>query len=147
MSEINVEEIMEQIRQEIKEKGLEYEILRFEELYADNKNTLLGEHAEPFDLMILLGNVSDMNYYYLYSVNRDVGGNTISRLIKKSIRKLVRFYVQPLILDQMNFNTAAVRAMNSLRNYIVENEGMQIRLNEMAEKIEHLENKLGKIQE
>lgn len=147
MSEINIEEIMDQIRKEISEKGLDHELLRFEEVKNKDNSFLNISNAEPFDLMLFLGNANDMNCYYLFDVNREMDGGILSKLIKKTIRRIVRFYVQPLILDQMSFNTATVRTMNSVRNYILENEILKVKIQEMDERIVALENKSGVIKE
>lgn len=147
MSEINIEEIMNQIRREISEKGLDHELLRFEEVKNEDNSFLNISNAEPFDLMLFLGNANDMNCYYLFDVNREMDGGILSKLIKKTIRRIVRFYVQPLILDQMSFNTATVRTMNSVRNYILENETLKVKIQEMDERIVALENKSGVIKE
>lgn len=148
MSEINIEEIMEQIRKESNEKGLDHEILSFESFLNENMCSFPGLDldCEQFDLMMFLANLNDMNTRYLFDLNRPFEGNFISRTVKRIIRKMTRFYVQPLVIDQMYFNTYTVQTINSIRGFILQYEKEKILVNGLNSRINELEEKINKLQ-
>jgi len=106
MEEINIEKIMEEIRQEIQEKGYTNDMLSFDDIMDfDEENKTLEDY---FDILNSIWNVQ--------AYRELPGGNgLVSKLnvfIKKVLRKLIKFYIEPIVADQNEFNANCVRLLN-----------------------------------
>lgn len=101
---INIEEIMAEIRRDIKEKGLIADMLSFEDV--PYRSSAQGGNAEQA-LEYLRAN------YYIQPY-KELKGNPVKVFIKKVIRKLVKFYVEPVVFEQDDFNANAVTVLSSL---------------------------------
>lgn len=139
MAEVNIEKIIQKIRAEIKEEGINQEILDFDKFAEFDTGYEVDETAGKFDLLFFYGSMNKVNAHYLYEFNRPIYGNPISVFIKKTIRKITRFYIQPLAIDQMQFNTYNMQALNCIRDYIIDQEKNRVIIEEMSKKIETLE--------
>ena len=110
---INVDEIMAQIRAEIKEKGLDSSMLSFDEVPFDKEAKAEDVDYTPALLQQsadYLGARSQLEPY------KQLTGNPVVVFFKKVIRKLVKFYIMPLVTEQnaVNYHTAnAVRQLSS----------------------------------
>lgn len=106
---VNIENIMKEIRQEIKEKGYTYDMLSFNENISisatDTENISFDEINQQ--LSYLNNNYSVVSY-------RPLNGNKLAVFIKKVIRKLTKFYVEPIVASQNEFNAYNVRTLNAL---------------------------------
>lgn len=119
---INVEEIMANIRQNIKDKGYveEEKINNFDFTPKINE-----EDNFRYDL-------DTLNRVWNVNLEREIlSRNKLFSFIKKVLRKLTRWYVVPMMQDQVVFNSYAVRIINNLTQ----------QLNEQNEKIKKLEKK------
>lgn len=116
MNGINVEEIMSQIREEIKEAGYTNDILSFNDVDADDGIFVF----ESFDEGKFAKEVMGMNHSWSIQTYRDLGSRGPVGFIKKVIRKCIRFYVDPVVEDQNQFNAYMVRTMNLMNCYIKE---------------------------
>lgn len=117
---INVEEIMANIRKNIKDKGYleEEKINNF-----DFAPKISEEDNFKYDLDVL-------NRIWNINLEREIlSRNGLFSFIKKVLRKLTRWYVVPMMQDQVVFNSYAVRIINNLTQ----------QLNEQNEKIKELE--------
>lgn len=101
---INIEEIMAEIKRDIKEKGLTADMLSFEDV--PYRGSSQGGNAEQA-LEYLRAN------YYIQPY-KELKGNPVKVFIKKVIRKLVKFYVEPVVFEQDDFNANAVTVLDSL---------------------------------
>ena len=101
--QINIEDIMQEIRAEIRAKG-----------YADNEipfsdiACLVGGTEVPFDLKDYLDDISMMDESRTVLAYRDIsstrkGVGKLITFVKKVIRKMVCFYVEPLVDDQKKY--------------------------------------------
>ena len=113
--EVNIESVMNEIRAEIKEKGYTSDMLSFKEVVSITPMTTATPSLEDLHGAIVYLNDS---YYIMESI--PVTGNIIVRFIKKILRKLLRFYVKPIVMSQNEFNALCVRAFNDLNAYVVE---------------------------
>jgi len=127
---INVEEIMNKIRQNIKDKGYleEEKINNF-----DFTPKISEEDNFRYDLDIL-------NQVWNINLEREVlSRNKLFSFLKKVIRKLTRWYIVPMLQDQITFNSYAVRAINNLNKQLdKKNEEIIKLLNERDEGIKRL---------
>lgn len=118
---IDVEKIMEEIREDIREKGYTYDMLSFNDVKK------VEGTIETFDYEELKRWVGEMNHHCTIPWYRDLCGNGFIRLIKKIIRKLIAFVVAPISEEQTQYNSEAVRAMNQLVAYIEhQNDKMEL---------------------
>lgn len=101
---INIEEIMAEIKQSIKEQGLTADMLSFEDV-PFKKTAQGGSASEALDYIT--------SHYYIQPY-KELKGNPVKVFIKKVIRKLVKFYVEPVVFEQNDFNANAVTVMKSL---------------------------------
>ena len=132
MMQINVEQIMEEIRENIKQRGYTSDFLEFEDI--ETKELL---NAASFDFNEMLASLqranmkSSINYYCDVIPHRGV-----KNLVKAAIRKFLRFLLMPIIEEQNQYNAYSVRVLNQVALFAQE----QIRLNEeMKRKLEAIE--------
>jgi hypothetical protein len=115
---MNRELIINNIRQEIKKKNYSNDMLGFDQV---------KDHAK-----------SDKNFIReSASINpqKHIQGNILIVLIKKIIRKLVRFYIVPIVNEQNTFNNVVV-------NILEENKDLQLQIEFLEKSIDELEKAL-----
>lgn len=119
---INVKEIIEEIRENIAKRNYEEDILSFEDIPG-------GYYTEykDFNLDRLQLNISNVNdswqipiYRHLPSERGFIGALKI--FLKRAIRKVTKFYVIPFVEDQNNFNSNVTNCLNTINAYILKNE-------------------------
>ena len=106
---INIEEIMQGIRQEIKDKGLTSDMLSFEDVpYRKPGDAVSGctmDSEEVRNAMVYL------NGHYNIQPYKPLGGNALFVFVKNFIRKL---YDKLIAFDQNDFNANTVRVLNAV---------------------------------
>lgn len=99
MEKINIEEIMEQIRADIKERGLKDDEIEFDSIVLLDGGNSSFYSDEVYDQLVNeIDKLSEVQSY------RELCGNPIERFIKKIIRRLVAFYIESIVDDQNRFN-------------------------------------------
>lgn len=140
-SEINIESIMQEIRAEIKQKGYTNDLLSFNDIVIDT-STL---NASKFDKIMFNEEIYTINHTWNVQAYRTLSGSRISLFFKKVIRKMVYFFVEPIVLEQDGFNASMVRLMNQMNCYVDEtkqhNEVLKKQVQELSEKIKQFEQK------
>lgn len=121
---INIEEIMAEIKRNIKEQGLTPDMLSFEEV-PYKKSAQGGSATEALDYI--------SSHYYIQPY-KELNGNPVKVFIKKVLRKLVKFYVEPVVFEQNDFNANAVTVMKSLSEGQSEDLGSRVETLELANK-------------
>ncbi len=141
---VDIGKIMQEIRAEIKEKGLDKEILAFE----SGRPKQSSHVYDCFDFDFFADNAEKMNRVCLLQPNKPITGNPIAVFIKKTIRKLTRFYIAPIVTDQSEFNICVTKVTNSLRYYIEEEKKDKQQIEKLIQRVETLEKQLnGKAEE
>lgn len=120
MKDINVEQIMQEIRADIAKKGYKMSDLEFEEI------------KKPDALSRIL---SDLSKNWRVDLYPPVSGNKIKRLIKKIIRKIVRPSFMGTMKTQETFNSYIVQSFNQMEKYIRE---LEVRIMELESKTEEM---------
>lgn len=117
MTEINVENIILDLKAKAREKAYKQPLKSFDEivLFESNENF----HNEPFDIDFMLKSVLKANECYYIEPEIPIAGR--KSFIKKIVKKLIGFYIKPIVIKNNEFNTYAIRSINQLRNYIYEN--------------------------
>lgn len=99
MEKINIEEIMEQIRADIKERGLKDDEIEFDSIVLLDGGNSSFYSDEVYDQLVNeIDKLSEVQSY------RELYGNPVERFIKKIIRRLVAFYIESIVDDQNRFN-------------------------------------------
>lgn len=142
MENINIEKIMQEIREEIAEKGYTNDMLSFNDVILDGSDLT----ASKFDKVRFNEELYSLNHYWDVKTYRSVEcGNTLKAklitFIRKVIRKCIKFYVEPITEDQNTFNAVAVKLFNLVECYISEskkNEELQETVENLKQEIEEL---------
>ncbi|WP_019679993.1 hypothetical protein [Ruminococcus flavefaciens] len=121
---INIEDIMTEIRQSIKDQGLTADMLSFEDV-PFRKTAQGGSLSEALDYIT--------SHYYIQPY-KELMGNPLKVFFKKVIRKMVKFYVEPVVMEQNDFNANAVTVMKSLADSEAEDVSGKIETLELAQK-------------
>ncbi len=109
---MNTEEIMAQIRQDIREKGLSSDMLSFEDIpyrkpAGSESAGRVGSEEYGRKLLWLKAH----SYIQPY---KQLCGNAVSVFAKKVIRKMAKFYIEPVVFEQNDFNANVVSVIDSL---------------------------------
>ena len=131
---LNIEEIMADLTREIKEKGLTNDLLSFEEV-PYRKSQAGGSPQEALDYV-------RSNYYI--QPYKELQGNPLKVLFKKVIRKMVKFYVEPVVMEQNDFNANAATVMADLTESDISKISGRVEALELANK--ELLNRLDKLE-
>ncbi|WP_124065160.1 hypothetical protein [Clostridium sp. E02] len=112
METIDIEKIMQEIRQDIKEKGYTNEMLSFEDVVmVSSENKTIEEYLD-----LMNGSWNIQPYKILQSGFGFVG--KLKNFIKKIIRKTIKFYIEPIVSEQDEFNANNVRILNKFYDYM-----------------------------
>ncbi len=133
---VNIEEIMSDIKAEIKEKGYTSDMLSFEDV-ANTAIIPIG-NFDSFTPDEFNGIVSYLDANSTVAVNIPPKGNFIVIFIKKVIRKLI---IRPVARQQSEYNVYTARAFTMLKNY-TELLPSPEKLTELVNKVEILDLKL-----
>ena len=97
---VSTEEIMSHIKQNI---------LDFEDIpYKKYSGAEIPENPDK-----AVENVRAYSYIHSY---RQFSGNKLKVFLKKSVRKIIKFYIEPIVNEQNDFNASAETALTSMRN-------------------------------
>lgn len=119
---VNVQEIMDKIKSEIEAENLSSDILSFEDFFASSNAPMLNF---SFNEKAFSNEIRILNAAHTIASDREVTGNGLVRFIKKVVRKLSRFYIEPIVKDQNAFNSHTIRALNGVRRYILDTDAKQ----------------------
>ena len=123
MEAINIEAIMQEIREEIKEKGYTYDMLSFNDIEIDSDDLV----ARRFNRWTFEDSVDFANRNWqvqAYRVLETNGGlkTKLINFVKKIVRKCTKFYVEPVVRDQNVFNANAVKLFSLMQCYVSEKQ-------------------------
>lgn len=134
--EINVEEIMEEIRKNIQERGYDKEPLSFEDVQIPHA-ALQGDVGYNADEFIYELNYLNHNWNNNIQVPI-VARNAVTNFIKKLIRKCTQFIIFPIVNFQNAYNVSNVRCLNQVKEYIAEMECYKQRIEQLEKEIKEL---------
>lgn len=136
--EINIESIMQEIRNDIREKGYTSDLLSFDDIIVDTSSI----NAVKFDKVKFNEDMYSINHEWDVQAYRPLQGNKIAVFFKKVIRKCVYFFVEPIVLSQDGFNASLVRMMNQMNCYIEERDHEIAQLKEEIEQLKEKQEKM-----
>ncbi len=134
MEEINIQRVIEEIQAEVSEKYWEEEPILFDEIPIMENSSLNADRA--FDRNLLKGTADEMNRRWEIRACRALLGTRIKVFIKKVLRKLMKFYVEPIAEDISEYNSYTVRSVNSICAYIDEQQQQNQKLNSKIDRLE-----------
>lgn len=138
---INIETIMQEIKAEIREKGYTNDLLSFNDIVVDTSTMSVTK----FDKIAFNEEIYTVNHSWNVQAYRVLNGSRIAVFFKKVIRKMVYFFVEPIVLEQNGFNASIVRIMNQMNCYVdetkQENSVLKKQIEELTEKIKQFEQK------
>ena len=134
--EINIEEIMEEIRANIKERGYDKEPLSFEEIEV-SKPVIQGNSG--YNAEELMSELGYLNRNWNNSIHAPINSrNSLATFVKKVIRKCTRFIVFPIVNFQNAYNASNVRCINQIKEYMAELEQYKTRVEKLEKEIQRL---------
>ena len=155
MSDVNgidVEKIMDEIRSQIPETEEKWAELRFEDVPVDPAAG--GRESAPgyFDINKFEESVAQTTELWPVAYYQEIEGAKWTVFPKKVVRKVIRFCVEPITQNVMNFHRAVMRALSSLRHFVAdqlewqsrteaENQRLRRQIAELEERIAALEEK------
>lgn len=107
---INIEEIMADIRKKIKDENLTADMLSFEDVPYKKPVQVRAGTLEAADESLRY-----LNTRYYIQPYKQLQGNPVKVFIKKVLRKMIKFYIEPVVFEQNDFNANTVVVLNTLR--------------------------------
>lgn len=140
MQEINVDKIMEEIREEIREKGMENHGPEFADVNLSKDFLKL---PEKYDKDMMHRELVNLNGIWDTSLEELTSGNPVKRVVKKAIQKAVRMVVSSHVVRQTAFNASVVDSINMLNCLAKENEALREEVEGLKEQIGQLRKENG----
>lgn len=129
VTEINVEAIMDSIKENIKKNGIDKQPLSF----ADKAEGINSIDGDLYEAVQYISYNYELNPYQVYT------GNPLKVFVKKAIRKIANFFVIPIVVQQNRVNANFMIVSDNVRDQKDEIENMKRMLEEVNKKIEKLE--------
>lgn len=133
-NEIDIKSIMSQIKQDIKDKGLSADMLSFEDIPFKKASDVYGTSLDSAEEAMCC-----LNSHYYVQPYKNLSGNPVKVFVRKVIRKLVKFYVEPVVFEQNNLNANTVKVLNYLVESASENENNKTDVQKLSQQIEAME--------
>lgn len=135
-SSVDIEKILQEIRQEIEEKGYTYDQLDFQDIPIPHQQKY--QKYDHFDPARFAQELQQLNAFKEVQAHRPLatGIPAIGFLVvfvKKVIRKLTRFYIEPIVRDQNQWNTMAVGCLQSVEAFVEQSSQEQQNLQKLEE--------------
>lgn len=99
-----------------------------------NSSTL---SQKSFDTNELDTQLNILNRIYIIQSEHEIHGKF--KFIKKTIRKFLRFYIEPIVRTQNEYNMILVKVLNAIRSYIVTSEFNKTKFDKLYERMNKLE--------
>jgi hypothetical protein len=135
---VDIGQIMTEIQREIETKGLRNTVLPFVEI-----------HTSSFaDMVMEMERFRRIYAYRELNSRRGLPGKIIL-FFKKAIRKMSKFYIEPIVEDQNNFNFMVVQGMDktdqqtavwrAIRDLRAENDALKKQIEQLESKLPEAE--------
>lgn len=138
MQEINVEEIMKEIREDIKAKGMETQKLEFADVSLVDNNFDL---PEKYDDDMMQRELVNLNGLWDTSLEEVRSNNPVKKLVKKILQKAVGVIMRPHVTEQTIFNASVVHSINMLSCLAKENAELKAELANLKKQVALMDEK------
>ena len=139
MEQINVEEIMNEIKEQIKTRGYTEKELKF----ADISNSIAGLD-DFYEFENFKATIDQVDSKRVTQCWYPIHGNKLLVIIKKIIRRCIRFYVEPIVVGQNEFNNNTASALSQICAKFEREDEYSI--DEMQKKIDILERRIAELE-
>lgn len=129
---VDIERIMEEIRDEIVRTGKDKQPLSFTDVESTKRN---GDLDEAIDYI---------SYNYEVQPYAPLQGNKVAVFFKKVIRKITGFFILPVVRQQNTLNYYYYRVSETIGEVRSDNEELKKRADNLEKRIKALEEKQGK---
>lgn len=142
--EIDIEKIINEIREDIKKKGYKGSDLSFCDITINEQTENIVQNEEQDELKKTL---YYLNTNWCHDINMPVNSaNQLARFMKKLIRKFIRFSFYPVLTLQNNINANIVNSLNVLTDRMETYKSQEnAKIEELMKKVEALESELAAI--
>ncbi len=118
---VDIEKILQEIREEIQQKGYTYDQLDFQDIPIVHQQKY--QKYEHFDAARFAQELQQLNAFKEVQAHRPLATRIpvigfLVVFIKKVIRRLLRFYIEPIVRDQNQWNTMAVACLQSVEAFV-----------------------------
>lgn len=137
MKEINVEQIMQEIKEDIQKRGYTDENIDFENI-TGNVKAVLGIKTDfsAHELECAIRGAADMHRIEYY---RMIPKGGVKSFIQRSIRKMVKFMMVPMVDQQNQFNYQTTVCLRQFEAFVKEHD---MQMGQKDQMIDRLEEKL-----
>ena len=148
MNEINVEKIMNEIRAQIPAQESDWATLRFEDIPLENAGE--GSGTSAFEKRNFEKAVSALAAAEQVTFFHPIPGGKVKRFVKRVLRKLIRFCVEPICQDISAFHALLLRVFRELRCFVTEtvaqNRRRDVELEQLRRETEALRARLDELE-
>lgn len=135
---IDIEKIMTEIRQEIADRHLTPDMLSFADVPVPGPQV---SDAAGWNSPEAQNALTYLNSRCVIQPYKELAGNPLAVFLKKVIRKLIKFYIEPIAEEQSVFNANTAHLFNALDQQ--ENSGS---IREIASRLDVLEAQVRQLQ-
>ena len=132
--EIEVDNILTEIRKDIEDKNLTEEKFDFKDVQISDG---LFDADHEFSMNDYLKTINDINQQWKIPMSVHIQGR--GKLIKKLVERLTYFSIIPRFSSQNDFNKSVTRGFNEMAAYIVKQNEI---IDSLKEKVDRLEKEL-----
>lgn len=120
MENINIEDIMAEIREDIRNKGYKDDEIQFSDIILSSVATPYNMQAYKEELEKMAGDRMVLSYRDIASDRPGIG--PVITFFKKIFRRMTAFYVEPIVDDQNKFNEEATNLFAQALNKFAEDD-------------------------
>lgn len=137
---IKSEQVLNEVRSDIKKRKLDGTLPSFQDVVQENQGdtmVLLDADGDEYDEAKLRKNLSVLKRNYMVVLDRPLaaGLSKQKRFVRKVVRKLTRFYINPVVRDQNSLNAATVNVLHQMNRRIAK---QQARISELEKEVSEL---------
>ncbi|MDR2446408.1 MAG: hypothetical protein LBD58_03815 [Treponema sp.] len=127
---IDIEKILADIRKEIKDKGYTNDMLSFGVSFNNDFASVFSE-ADLFAPVDVQRDIENLHNHWEIVLYDPLKGNPLSMLVKRCVRKLTHFLLEPIVFEQRLFNASVTRIITKIKGYMDANADVEARIVEL----------------
>ncbi|MDR1074560.1 MAG: hypothetical protein LBL45_12975 [Treponema sp.] len=121
---VDIEKILADIRKEIKEKGYASDMLGFDVSFNNDFASLFSE-VDLFAPVDVRQDVENLHKHWEIALYEPLRGNPLSIFVKRCVRKLTHFLLEPIVFEQRLFNASTVRIIAKIKSFMDKNADVE----------------------
>lgn len=127
ISQEDISKMIAHIEEEVSQRTDKVSYLSFDDVKIPSDSQSKVLRSDLFELDELLLHMEQVNQQWNYRVYREIERlpglrGMLVYLLKKIVRKMIHFYVDPMIHDQVTYNSSVANSLNQMRNFILEQD-------------------------